>query len=94
MNKISIFTNSKSGAIIQRVMEEITHFASALRSTEEEILKKHDIVASQKFFNDIFGAIPGIGAIIDKNRQIVYSNDDFLKFLGINSLESILGKRP
>jgi len=36
----------------------------------------------------------GIGAVIDKNRQIVYANDDFLSLLGINTLDPILGKRP
>ena len=36
----------------------------------------------------------GIGAVIDKNRQIVYANNEFLSLLGINSLESVLGKRP
>jgi len=43
---------------------------------------------------DIFGAISGIGAILDKNRQIVYANEEFLNLLGIRSLELILGKRP
>jgi hypothetical protein len=74
-------------------MDEKTYFASALRSTKEEILKKHGIVISQKLFNDLFGAIPGISAVIDKNRQIIYANTDFLELLGMITLESILGKR-
>jgi nitrogen-specific signal transduction histidine kinase len=75
-------------------MEEKTHFAPAVRSTTEQILKDYDLVGSQKFFTEIFGAMTGIGAVIDKNRQIVYANDDFLSLLGINSLDPILGKRP
>jgi hypothetical protein len=75
-------------------MEEDTHFAPAVRSTSEQILKEYELVGSQKFFTEIFGAMTGIGAVIDKNRQIVYANDDFLSFLGIKTLEPILGKRP
>jgi len=75
-------------------MEEKTHYAPAVRSTTEQILKDYDLVGSQKFFTEVFGAMTGIGAVIDKNRQIVYANDDFLSLLGINSLDPILGKRP
>jgi signal transduction histidine kinase len=75
-------------------MDEKTYFAPALRSTSEEILNEHELIASQKLFGEIFGAMTGIIAIIDKNRQIVYSNNDFLAFLGLKTLEPILGKRP
>jgi signal transduction histidine kinase len=75
-------------------MEEKTHFAPAKRSTKEEILSEQELVASQKFFNEIFGTVAGIGAVIDKNRQIVFANYDFLAFLGLKSLDPILGKRP
>ena len=75
-------------------MEEKTHFAPAVRSTTEQILKEYELIGSQKFFTEIFGAMTGIGAVIDKNRQIVYANDDFLSLLGIKTLEPILGKRP
>ena len=76
------------------VMEDETHFTPATRTTSEQVLKEYELVGSQKFFNEIFGAIAGIGAVIDENRQIVYANDEFLSLLGINTLDSILGKRP
>jgi PAS domain-containing protein len=76
------------------VMEEETHFAPATRKTSEQILKEYELIGSQKFFTEIFGAITGTGAVIDENRQIVYANDEFLSLLGINTLESVLGKRP
>jgi len=78
----------------QRVMEDETYFAPAVRTTAEKILKEYELVGSQKFFTEIFGSMTGIGAVIDENRQIVYANDDFLTLLGINTLEPILGKRP
>jgi K+-sensing histidine kinase KdpD len=73
--------------------EDKSHFAPAIRTTTEQILKEYEVVESQKFFTKIFGAMTGIGAVIDKNRQIVYANDDLLAMLGIHSLEPILGKR-
>jgi K+-sensing histidine kinase KdpD len=75
-------------------MDEETHFAPAARTTIEQILREYELVGSQKCFAEIFGAMAGIGAIIDNNRQIVYANDDFLSLLGVNTLKPILGKRP
>ena len=65
-----------------------------LRSSSEQILDEHELVSSQKFFTEIFGSITGIGAIINKNRQIVFVNEDFMKVLKIDDIVSILGKRP
>jgi len=75
-------------------MKVKTHFATALKSTNEEILNEHEFVVSQKLFREIFGAMTGISAIINKHRQIIYGNNDFLAFLGIKTLEPVLGKRP
>jgi K+-sensing histidine kinase KdpD len=74
-------------------MDEGTHFASAKRTPADKILKEYELVGSEKFFTEIFGAITGIGAVIDQNRQIVYANENFLTLFGINTLETILGKR-
>ena len=52
-----------------------------------------DIIASQKLFSEIFGSMNSISAILNKNRKIVYSNNAFLDFLGLKTLEPILGKR-
>lgn len=57
-------------------------------------MNEYELVLSQKFFNEIFGSFYGIGAIINKNRQIVFVNDNFLKVIGINNIKSVLGKRP
>jgi nitrogen-specific signal transduction histidine kinase len=75
-------------------MEKKTFYAPATRSSFEEILKEKDLVSTQKIFTELFGALTGISAIINKNRQIVFANSDFLEFLGVKSLEPILGKRP
>jgi PAS domain-containing protein len=77
-----------------RVMEVRSHFASPERSSSEEIKLNHEFLDSEKMFLDVFGALSGIAAILDSNRQIVYANEEFLSLLGVNSLELILGKRP
>ncbi len=75
-------------------MEKSTHFAPAIRSTSDQILKENEFVASQKIFGEIFGAMSGINAVLDNNRQIIYANNDFLDFFGLKSLDPILGLRP
>lgn len=75
-------------------MEEQSFYAAPERTASEEILKEYELVNSQGFFTKVLGAMTGIGAVIDRNRQIVYANDELLAFLGMNSLEPILGKRP
>jgi hypothetical protein len=75
-------------------MGKSTHFAPAIRSTSDQILKENEFVASQKIFGEIFGAMSGINAVLDNNRQIIYANNDFLDFFGLKSLDPILGMRP
>ncbi len=74
-------------------MEENTPI-NEQRSTIEKIITERNFITSQEFLQELFGAIAGIAAILDSNRQIVASNDDFLKALGIGSIYSILGLRP
>jgi K+-sensing histidine kinase KdpD len=74
-------------------MEEKSHFASPVRSSDEEILNERELVSSQTLFTELFGSITGISAVINKNRQIVFANNDFLEMLGLKTLEPILGKR-
>lgn len=68
--------------------------ASALRSSSEKVLGENELISSQKLLTEIFGTISGIGAVINKHRQIVYVNQDFLDMIGIQGIESILGNRP
>jgi signal transduction histidine kinase len=76
------------------MIETGSHFAKPDRSSEDEIRSDHNILASEKLFLDVFGTFSGIAAIIDRNRQIVYGNNELLGLLGIESLDLVLGKRP
>jgi signal transduction histidine kinase len=71
-----------------------TDFAPPERSSEKEIKESYDLISEERALLDVLGAISGITAILDHNRQIIYANDEFLNIIGINSLESLLGKRP
>ncbi|MGD0583320.1 MAG: ATP-binding protein [Bacteroidales bacterium] len=71
-----------------------THFADPERSTADDISKDNKLLHSETSFLDVLGAISGITAILDENRQIVYANESFVKLTGIASIEVILGKRP
>jgi K+-sensing histidine kinase KdpD len=75
-------------------MIEETHFAPASRSSSEQIHTENESVVSNKIFSEIFGALGGIYAVIDNNRQIIYANNDFVALFGFKRLEEILGKRP
>ena len=75
-------------------MEDTTQFAPAERSANEEIRRENQLVSSNQDFAALFGAMTGIGGVINKNRQIVYANKELLDLLGLKSLEPILGKRP
>lgn len=76
------------------LMENHTYYAPAFQSSIGEILKENELIASQKLFGGIFGSLSGISAILNENRQIVFANNDFLDFLGVKTIEAILGKRP
>jgi len=60
----------------------------------DETRFENQFVASQELFTQILDSVSGISAILNTNRQIIYSNQEFLDLLGINSIEPILGKRP
>jgi len=75
-------------------MGKLSYFAPPVRSSAEQILKENDLVKSQAFFTNLFGAMTGIAAVINRKRQIVYANSELLSMLGVNTIEPILGKRP
>jgi signal transduction histidine kinase len=74
-------------------MEKTWH-ASAERTDPETIMENSKVITSLPYFTEVFGAINVISAVIDKNRQVVYSNNEFIKAFGFESVEDLLGKRP
>lgn len=68
-------------------------FAPADRSTLESILNSNFSLEKIQYLNEIFCSLSFIFCILDKNRQIVFTNDILLKTLGIDTVKQILGKR-
>lgn len=58
------------------------------------IMNQHINITGIQFTTEILDAIPTFILIINKERQIVYSNKLFRDTFGDTSLEGILGKRP
>lgn len=75
-------------------MEDVTKYAPPQRTEEKQLNDEARTIASQKILSEIFGSVSGIAAILDKNRQVVYANTEFINGLGLSSLEAIIGKRP
>jgi len=74
-------------------MDDRTFYAPGKRSSFDELFSEKQLVSAQKLFTELFGSLTGISSVINSNRQIVFANSEFLDLLGINSIETILGKR-
>jgi len=74
-------------------MEGETYFAPAGRQSFEKILDEKELLESQRILTELFGALTGVCAIINNERQIVFANNEFLNLIGFTSIESVLGKR-
>lgn len=58
-NNTPIFVQLRKIFLYYVAMEEITHFAPALRSTSDQIKKENEFVASLKLFSEILGSMSG-----------------------------------
>jgi len=70
-----------------------TKYASAARSSSENILKSNLSLEQVTYLNDIFCSLSFIFCILNENRQIVYTNDVLMKTLEVENVHDILGKR-
>jgi len=70
-----------------------TYFASAQRSSPEDIARRHLLIVRDPLFGKLLDLFPEMVMIIDRNRQTVYANravEDFVK----KPMADILGLRP
>jgi K+-sensing histidine kinase KdpD len=64
------------------------------RAGFNDLNKAYQSVQSIQHIKDILDALPYLAAVLNPQRQIIYSNNHLLKELGNISMEQILGKRP
>jgi signal transduction histidine kinase len=71
----------------------LSHFAPAERASSEEIQRQHHKLNHLTFIKEFLDSVPSMSLILNSERQIVYANQSFLKFLGVDSFPEYLGKR-
>lgn len=75
------------------LVDDETQFAPAARLTDEEIFRQAAEISKQNILPDLFNIIPYILLVLNKQRQIIYSNYVLFDALGV-SPEKVLGLRP
>jgi K+-sensing histidine kinase KdpD len=71
-----------------------TYHAPAERADKDSITNDFNLFSDLSNVKEILNALPYIAAILNPQRQIVYSNDSLLKMLNLKSVEELLGYRP
>ncbi len=74
-------------------MEE-TFFASAEREDQLKVEERNASLSNSEQVSYILNAIPEIAVILNKERQIIFSNNSLLNFLGFTDKKGVLGYRP
>lgn len=72
----------------------VTKYAPAERLSDAEMMRQIKIFENNETMNKFLSKIPAIFIIVNKYRQIVYMNKGALNFTGLESVSSIIGKRP
>ncbi|MCX7015109.1 MAG: PAS domain-containing sensor histidine kinase [Candidatus Sumerlaeota bacterium] len=71
-----------------------TQFASAERSSPQEVLEQSKIVAGDPVVRMFLDAVPNVLLILNQNRQIVHANQALADLLGLGDVSQALGLRP
>lgn len=64
------------------------------RNSRKELIHDLEFIRSDKLAVSILDGIPTMVLILNNNHQIVFCNKAFLKLLGIQSIDAVLGMRP
>jgi signal transduction histidine kinase len=68
--------------------------APSLRAEKPQVLREHFLFSRDPRLRDFANATPGLAAILNQQRQVVYCNDALLTQLGISDITDVLGARP
>jgi PAS domain-containing protein len=71
-----------------------TKHAPGERASKENLQNDFKLFSDLSNVKEILNALPYIAAILNPQRQIVYSNDSLLQMLNLKSVEELLGYRP
>ncbi len=70
-----------------------THFAPYQRSSLDQAFNNYSELKAEKHIHELIRALPYVATILDKNRQIVFSNEALLKKMNLK-IEEVIGLRP
>ena len=65
-----------------------------LRDSLSEIEKQSKIISDNDLLVGVLNSFPGLVAVLNTHRQIIFANRKFLEFFGVDSQQQLLGKRP
>lgn len=71
-----------------------THYASAERAEPDVLIRQQNKIINNELLINISNSVSQMLLVLNKHRQIVYANKAFTDFLGIQDLQSLIGKRP
>jgi len=77
-------------------MEEtlLTYFAPAERAHVSDLINQRDIFLQNNLLCEVLDAVPDVLLILNRQRQIVYSNHVVKSLLEEDNYKSVLGMRP
>jgi len=77
----------------RKVLEK-TKFASAERADDQVLRKEVEAMRQQDGLRELYNALDEILLILNKERQLVFANQNLLDLLSIENLDSLYGMRP
>ncbi len=64
-----------------------------LRASPADIALQHEVIADNGLLVGVLKSYPGLVAVVNRHRQIIFANQAFLDFFGVGKLQQILGQR-
>jgi K+-sensing histidine kinase KdpD len=64
------------------------------RENQEDVLISLSKIHNADYIRDIINALPYIAAILNKYRQVIFSNEVLLNQLSLSSIDEVIGLRP
>ena len=83
-----------AGSVDGRRAKVVTHFAPAERASDERLQRDIEIVCQSPIIDALMGAVTGLLAVLNEQRQILAINDTLLETLGVADAGEVLGLRP
>ncbi len=74
--------------------EPATRFAPAQRASQEEILRQAEDFSKMSLLCDLLDGVPDIVLVLNKQRQIIFSNYSGMKNTGLHERTQLCGIRP